>query len=121
MQNFESKKKDFGGPALSNKRPIKLGLKLPADWVPADVTGYDYDYGITITVDDMRRCFDPIISNIISLLEHQVEAVRKEGRTRIERVILVGGLGDSKYLRDRLKDWSQNRGIDDIRTTFEGG
>lgn len=85
------------------------------------VTGYNRDYGeIDLSHADVKSCFDPVVERILALVESQVNAVEREGLPQIETIILVGGMGDSPYVRERLREWAQRRDIS-ITTPWSGG
>jgi hypothetical protein len=121
MQSFESKKKNFQTETAS-RRPIKLRLVMPQLSHQLDIiNGYDRKYSeVLLTHDDMKTCFDPVINKVLELLESQVTAVWREGKPPIETIILVGGLGESPYLRERLFEWTQERNIR-LTTPWTGG
>lgn len=52
----------------------------------------------------MKGFFDPVIKEIIRLLDLQVDLAKNAGHT-INRIILVGGFGNSDYLNERLSIW----------------
>jgi serine/threonine-protein kinase ATR len=56
------------------------------------------------------KIFEPIIKDIISLLEEQISMA--EGQ--ITAIILVGGFGQSEYLKDRIQE-AIKRGIHVLR------
>lgn len=55
---------------------------------------------IVVTVAELRDIFEPIISKIIKLVENQIKA----SGVAIRAVFLVGGFGDSTYLRESLEN-----------------
>jgi hypothetical protein len=58
----------------------------------------------------MLELFDPVIEEIIGLVDSQVAAAGRDG-DKIHQVFLVGGFGGSPYLNARLKDWCNERNI----------
>lgn len=56
--------------------------------------------------EEMKRFIDPVIDQIISLVESQINSAAEE-KHDINRIILVGGFGNSPYLNDRLQKWCQ--------------
>jgi hypothetical protein len=121
MQQFESKKKSFAS-AASSKRATKLELIMPElESSSRDVAGYDKRYHeIALTHEDIKGCFQPVIEKILELVNSQVSAVVREGNPRVETIILVGGLGESPYVREKLSEWCQERNIR-IATPMGGG
>ena len=61
------------------------------------------DGNIRVSVDDLKRVFEPAISEIIKLVQSQIRGV-KGFDNQVRAVVLVGGFGESRYLRQRLKD-----------------
>ena len=110
MTAFESKKQAFD--SKSTRKAIRLPLKMPALQDSHHVPGYDSEYNeITLSVADMLACFEPIVVKIIALVSAQVRQVRKAKQPAVKTVILVGGLGCSKHVRDRLFAWCHENGI----------
>ncbi|KXT08547.1 hypothetical protein AC579_10244 [Pseudocercospora musae] len=110
MKEFEGHKKDFGKSTNSRKvYEIPLWMK--------NAKGsryYDDDEGIVrIYEEDLKRMFDPIVTKVKDLLQHQLDSERRQtGKaTTIKTIILVGGFGDSTYLNSVLRAWAKDRGI----------
>ncbi|KAM0265125.1 hypothetical protein ACHAQJ_000277 [Trichoderma viride] len=58
----------------------------------------------TMTGQDVMAIFDPIISDILRLIDEQVQSVkRKLGGQDPKYIFLVGGFGSSQYLRKRVQ------------------
>lgn len=55
-----------------------------------------------MTADQVKAIFEPVIEQVVLLLEGQVNAIRERGG-HVSGIILVGGFGQSNYLYDRLK------------------
>ena len=53
-----------------------------------------------MTGADVRNIFEPVVKEVISLVDGQIKATG----TSVKAVLLVGGLGQSGYLRDRIKE-----------------
>ncbi|KAF4946662.1 hypothetical protein FGADI_11010 [Fusarium gaditjirri] len=98
MNQFESAKRNFGVSKRARKYRLDLRLKAPdSEW-------YDGDYNeVIITTEDMRSLFDPVVKQIIALLEQHIQATMTE--SHIETICLVGGFGESLYLLNKLQDW----------------
>ncbi|KAJ8069444.1 hypothetical protein OCU04_003098 [Sclerotinia nivalis] len=76
----------------------------------------------------MESVFDPIVNRIIKLVQNQTEKAyqQKEAKIRVsfdlnnhslllfltfvKRIVLVGGLGSSKYLFNKLESWCSSNG-----------
>lgn len=105
MNDWERNKRTFGDPEKSLER-MQLDMDAP------DSETYDYDEGeIILTPDDMREIFDPVVQKIIGLLSAQCDKAQ-ENKARITDVILVGGLGGSPYLQEKVRLWCRVRSID---------
>ncbi|ORY17909.1 hsp70-like protein [Clohesyomyces aquaticus] len=112
MQQFESKKKSFTRVPAS-RRPIKLELIMSElDNSSTETPGYDKRYhDITLTHQDMKDLFDPVVEKILELVSNQVAAVSRRGNPRVDTLILVGGLGGSPYVREAVSDWCREHSI----------
>ena len=51
---------------------------------------------------DIYNIFEPVIKEIISLVTQQIELSKGVG-ANVKAVIMVGGLGESLYLYERLR------------------
>ncbi|RFU77784.1 phosphatidyl inositol 3-kinase [Trichoderma arundinaceum] len=88
LSDFESFKKDFSpkGEPLTLKVDPSLGLRRNR---------------FTISQDDMTmKIWDPIMKDIICLINEQISMADEE----VAAVVLVGGFGQSKYLKSRVRD-----------------
>lgn len=110
MSAFEAKKQSF---STSNTRKMKLPLKIPAFEKKTDgVVGYDKKYNdILLSEQDMLDCFKPVVDSIISLINTQIESVQNAGQSKVSTVVLVGGLGCSRYVRECVNKWCQEKEI----------
>ncbi|KAF3926235.1 hypothetical protein ABW20_dc0102468 [Dactylellina cionopaga] len=62
--------------------------------------------------EDMRALFDPVITEVITLIYNQIkETSENAGRT----ILLVGGFGESLYLYQRVVEWAGPYGINVIQ------
>ncbi|EOD52620.1 putative hsp70 family protein [Neofusicoccum parvum UCRNP2] len=103
MKSFEGAKRSFTGDGSMD--PIEVyGLNMGDPF-----TYYDGEI-INVPWDVIKRCFDPVIKDIIRLVQAQVDHAIQEGQL-IHRIILVGGFGDSQYLNIRMKEWCMSQGI----------
>ncbi|KAF4634009.1 hypothetical protein G7Y89_g4107 [Cudoniella acicularis] len=106
MACFELLKRDFG---LNEDREVRelspLNLCLP------DSEYYDdYDRTVKLTYEDMQSLFDPVVAEITGLVDQQVKEAKQEKNAMIDRIILVGGFGESPYLNKALADWCRRNG-----------
>lgn len=61
---------------------------------------------------DLRKCFDEVIGNVISLAADQVEIVaRVSGSRNVHAIVVVGGFGECHYLQKQLRQTSVLDGI----------
>ena len=54
---------------------------------------------LSVPGTDVKKVFEPVVREVIALIEGQIEATQKP----IKAVLLVGGFGQSAYLRDRIR------------------
>lgn len=54
---------------------------------------------LRITDDEVQKIFDPVTEEVISLVKGQIKATHKP----VKAVLLVGGFGQSAYLRDCIR------------------
>ncbi|KAE8396111.1 hypothetical protein BDV23DRAFT_144350 [Aspergillus alliaceus] len=101
MKQFETIKRDFGSSDESTT------FELPLNMTVSDPDPKHFDNEermVIISSDDLHTIFDPVIDKITSLVRQQVEDAREEtGKDIINRIILVGGFGDSEYLRKSFR------------------
>ena len=57
---------------------------------------------LVMTADQVKNIFEPVIKEVMALVEGQVGAIKEKGG-RVSGIILVGGFGQSNYLYTRLK------------------
>lgn len=60
---------------------------------------------LIITREDMRALFDPVITEVITLIYNQIKET-SENAGRVNTILLVGGFGESLYLYDRVVAWA---------------
>ncbi|KAJ0108760.1 hypothetical protein J7T55_011251 [Diaporthe amygdali] len=69
-----------------------------------------------MTSDILQGVFDPIIEDILQLVDNQVQAARrKRGGRRLKGIFLVGGFGSNRYLKRRLHEVYEPQGIQVIQ------
>ncbi|KAL9540657.1 hypothetical protein MBANPS3_009556 [Mucor bainieri] len=62
------------------------------------------DAKIIITANDMAaQIFDPIVDQILLLIEDQYKSMQKADK-KLDMIILTGGLGQSEYLLNKIQD-----------------
>jgi tRNA A37 threonylcarbamoyltransferase TsaD len=52
----------------------------------------------------MNDIFEPVVVEIIGLVQDQIKRVRYNNKKATKQVLMVGGFGQNGYLRDRLKE-----------------
>ncbi|OAA40481.1 Hsp70 family chaperone [Beauveria brongniartii RCEF 3172] len=55
-----------------------------------------------MTGSDVKAIFDPVITDILRLIQHQVQSVQCKGKD-VRAIFLVGGFGGSEYLRKEVE------------------
>ncbi|KAG6355052.1 hypothetical protein INS49_004133 [Diaporthe citri] len=77
----------------------------------------DFDEGLSgniweMTGDVLQGIFNPIIIDILRLVDKQVTDARlKRGGQNVKAIFLVGGFGSSRYLKERLERVYKPQGI----------
>lgn len=57
---------------------------------------------MTVSGDDVRQIFEPVMDDVNNLVMNQVRAVRQTGKYP-KAVLIVGGFGQNAYLRERIR------------------
>jgi len=96
MKTFNRRKKNFSG-----KGDAIIGLPYPLDTL---TSGTEVKAG-ALTVKDsiMREFFDPCVNKIVEMINGQIDRVEKDLETDVKDVFLVGGFGESPYLKDEIR------------------
>ena len=55
---------------------------------------------LTLSVDELKGIFEPVISEVIKLIRGQIRQTSKV----VKLILLVGGFGESFYLRKRISE-----------------
>ncbi|KAF4536091.1 Heat shock protein HSP73 [Lasiodiplodia theobromae] len=109
MRSFEAQKKTFGSKLLGRGDQKYIEIDHIAMDVPSS-SRYDSDEAVVnLTWHDMKSFFDPVIKDITRLVSTQAELAKKNLH-QIDRVILVGGFGDSDYLNECMRIWCMQNG-----------
>jgi hypothetical protein len=66
-----------------------------------EAAGVDSGF-MVLQQEQVKQIFEPVIAEVVKLLEGQVEGIRGKGDT-VSGIILVGGFGQSDHLYKRLK------------------
>lgn len=99
MSEFEGVKRSFGSSYVPGS----------ANYLPMHGFANDSAAGIIegqfeLTHEDLKLCFDPIVDQIVDLIQGQVDAVCDTGAS-VKYIFLVGGFGESDYLLHRLTEF----------------
>ncbi|KAF7946500.1 hypothetical protein EAE96_009497 [Botrytis aclada] len=106
MAAFEMLKRDFG--RNDDKDTVELG---PLNLDVPESKYYDKeDRLVLLKHEDMQALFDPVVAEITTLIAQQVKAAKDIQNSKINRIILVGGFGESPYLNKKLKEWCRKNG-----------
>ncbi|KAF8469761.1 hypothetical protein BDZ91DRAFT_720982 [Kalaharituber pfeilii] len=54
--------------------------------------------------EEMRDIFEPVIQEVLQLIQKQVDSVYLSGHSVVSAILLVGGFGSSPYLYKRVKE-----------------
>ncbi|EPS43127.1 hypothetical protein H072_2875 [Dactylellina haptotyla CBS 200.50] len=100
IAEFEGVKRAFG----SSYVPGSVSY-LPMHGFPNDPAAGIIEGQFELTHDELKECFDPIMQQIIDLIQGQVDAIFDSGSTP-KYVFLVGGFGESDYLLGKLSNHS---------------
>ncbi|OJJ02097.1 hypothetical protein ASPVEDRAFT_887752 [Aspergillus versicolor CBS 583.65] len=102
MNKFEIIKRDFG--YSSAETTHELFLNMNPVGVNAEYFNEDESL-VIVSNNDLQSLFDPVVEKIISLVRQQIAVANKEARREaVNRIILVGGFGDSEYLRNAFRN-----------------
>ncbi|THY31437.1 actin-like ATPase domain-containing protein [Aureobasidium pullulans] len=77
-------------------------VNVPFPGLPDDEeAGIDSGF-MVMSTQQVKAIFDPVIDEVLKLLDGQVDAIRAKGDI-VSGIILVGGFGQSNHLYNRLK------------------
>jgi hypothetical protein len=77
-------------------------VNIPFPGLPDDEeVGLDSGF-LTMSAEQVKGIFDPVIEEVIGLVEGQVHGIRQKGGL-VCGIVLVGGFGQSNYLYNRMK------------------
>ena len=96
MRKWNDLKKNFKGDRSENHLLRVRGL-------PDDYFLGIKNERLTITGEDIRAVFEPVIVEILRLVRDQVNRVKRRGRS-VKKVLLVGGFGSNIYLKQRIEE-----------------
>lgn len=115
MISFEKAKQSFG--SSENDSFDILPIKM------RDVENPDYydkdESTVKLSRKDMEELFEPVVKDILRLVSQQVSYALSSKGKRINLIVLVGGFGNSDYVKKALDNWCLgNGGIKSIRPDF---
>ena len=62
------------------------------------------DGRLTVTTEDLKEIFDPVVSMILILVSEQIDGIKVvQGGKKIP-ILLVGGFGSSEYLKRQITE-----------------
>lgn len=77
-------------------------VNVPFPGLPDDeAAGLDSGF-LVMNAEQVKKIFEPVIREIVGLIEGQVQAIKEKGGT-VSGIILVGGFGQSNYLYTQVK------------------
>jgi molecular chaperone DnaK (HSP70) len=82
--------------------PSQPTYHCPAIGIQDDEFAGVEDGFLSISRAEMREIFDPVVNEVLKLVQQQIASVEACGR-KASAVLLVGGFGASEYLKARLK------------------
>ena len=102
--NFQEIKHDYG--TDTSNKPYYL-LPIPSLTINDDLPAKHFDgTSFKIPAKTIKAWFDKEIEQIIQLGEKQIEILHEEHKSeKIKWMVLSGGFGQNKYVRDRLKEY----------------
>ncbi|KAL2156293.1 hypothetical protein VTH82DRAFT_1038 [Thermothelomyces myriococcoides] len=123
MASFEKAKQNFGtsdqyyGTDDEDTESYEIGpIHMEGEF---DEEQYDPEQGaVILSRMDMERIFNPVIRDVLRLLKWQIERVSSMKGKKINTIVLVGGFGNSDYLKNELDTWCADRQIKCIRPAF---
>ena len=63
---------------------------------------------MTLAGAEVQAIFDPVVKEVLNLVNGQIKAAKRHVKT----VILVGGFGQSAYLRDAIREEVKPSNVD---------
>ncbi|KAF2762167.1 actin-like ATPase domain-containing protein [Pseudovirgaria hyperparasitica] len=77
-------------------------VNVPFPGMPDDEeAGLDSGF-LVMTAEQVKDIFEPVIKEVVALVEGQVDTIRAKGGI-VSGIVLVGGFGQSNYLYSRMK------------------
>lgn len=67
---------------------------------------------MTIPGSDVRDIFEPVVKEVLNLVTGQIKSAKRH----IKAVILVGGFGQSAYLRDAIREEVKSSNVEVLQS-----
>ena len=61
---------------------------------------------------EIKAIFDPVVKEVLNLVIGQIQAAKRH----VKAVVLVGGFGQSAYLRDAIREEVRSRGVEVLQS-----
>ncbi|KAI9765090.1 MAG: hypothetical protein M1840_007797 [Geoglossum simile] len=106
VEHFEKDMKPrFAGPEeWGEKTAIRFGkIRFGGVKIKDDPAKNIANNSLVVTGKDLFDIFDPIVTDIEALVQKQLDEVKKKMQKQARAIFLVGGFGDSPYLRKQLE------------------
>jgi hypothetical protein len=86
---------------FNDEEDVDISVPLPG--LPDnEEAGLDCGF-LSLNREQVREIVDPVVKEVIALVEGQVDSIRREENGRVSGIILVGGFGQSNYLYKQMK------------------
>lgn len=82
----------------------EMEFSVPMNGLADDNEAGIEDGFMILTSEEVADVFEPIVAEVVALVEGQVKEIQGKGET-VSAIILVGGFGQSNYLYTRLKTY----------------
>ena len=67
---------------------------------------------MTVPGDAVRAIFEPVVKEVLKLVTDQIKAAKRH----VKAVILVGGFGQSAFLRDAIREEVKPGGVEVLQS-----
>lgn len=92
-ERFETAKRRFAGNRNED-------FMIPVPGIPDDQSKSIFRGRLRLTGDDMADIFEPVLKDVLRLVKEQIVTTN----TQVKSVLLVGGFGQSPYLRKYIRE-----------------
>ncbi|KAK8212751.1 hypothetical protein IWZ01DRAFT_541403 [Phyllosticta capitalensis] len=108
MRSFETAKRTFSSEADDENDATIIEIEHLCMKAPSSSRFDEEEETLKLTYGEMREFFAPVLRDISRLMDEQVDHAKSLGND-IDRVILVGGFGDSDFLVGYIKSWCRGQ------------